>query len=332
VTGLGAEVVDTITDTPSTGLLSDGAPDEASGDAPASAFPQTGFARSELAPDRPVDSTLPVLVLLRESATACGLRIGRLSGLPLRLDWVDSWRAPAQTAQRTAAWWWPFGMGSVSAAVGLTGEAVAFLADVFLGGDGSGVTDETVSGELEIAILSRQLGACFQPLEFLESPVESQDFPSAVGLGAPAAQHLPVQLEVSDALMIRLALNDPTGHHGDVLLMLPARSLLGGDGPTRAPGHRPGNAIAPPAPDTSTSGAVHGVPVTVHFRLPAVSLSALDVAGLEAGDVVRLNGATTVDGFLTGEGVAGARILSGALGQRDGHLAVQVHALTLESQ
>jgi hypothetical protein len=280
------------------------------------------FVRAESGLDQAVDPDLPVLALLRESATACGLRIGRLAGLPLRLDWVDTWRAPAETAQRTAAWWWPFGMGEVAAGVGLTADAVAFLADVFLGGDGSSVTADTVSGELEIAILSRHLGVCFQPLEFLEVPVAAADSSSVVGLGAPASTDLPLELVVSDALMVRLALQSPGGHHGDVLLMLPSRPLLGGSGPTH---------VAPRTVAASTTDAVQGVPVMVHFRLPSITLSALDVAGLEVGDVVRLHSATTVDGHLAGDSGSGARVLSGALGQRAGNLVVQVHAVTLEA-
>lgn len=251
---------------------------------------------------RPLPSDAAELVnRLQAGFTISGIRLSHLMRAPLRLDWHGVSRVVAAAAAGDVVL--PLGPGTVGGALVLDGGSARVLADISLGGDGRATEPPAA---VALAIVGRHAANAFAPLSDAAGAS-----PGPLPLEATGVRGLPATLRGADVVRATasLVLNDTPV--GGVSLLLAARPVLGGD----------------PPPAGTDRLSVAAVPVTLSVQLPARSISALDAARLEAGDVIPMNLATpTVVGLLDGTAV-----VSGTLGRANGHRAVLVESLALEA-
>lgn len=288
-----------------------GAPRERPPGAPAYVPPASA---PELPPPPPDPSVTPfggarplppdavtIVTRLQSGFTISGLRLAHLLRAAVRLDWHGVSRVPAAAPADSLVL--PLAAGTVGGALVLDAACARVLADLSLGGDGH-ATEPPVA--VALAVVARHVSAAFAPLSDLAGAASGP-----LPLEPPAPRGMPTTLRGADVVAATASLVLGDTPVGAVNLLLAARPVLGG-------------APTPSGPDRP---AVAAVPVTVAVRLPARTISALDAARLEAGDVIPMNLATTsVVGLLDG-----TPVMTGTLGRARGHRAVLVESLVMEA-
>ena len=110
---------------------------------------------------------------------------------------------------------------------------------------------------------------------------------------AGAASDKPLPVGGGEVVAIALEVALPTGATASLAVCLPAKSLLPADVDP-----------VPAQPTSSTARALGDVTVEVSLRLPATTVSAVEVEDLHPGDVIRLEAEalSALVGVLTGQG------------------------------
>ena len=228
--------------------------------------------------------------------------LGRHAGRPRR------GLSPGRSLAGSGAAWSVVDAGLPTPGVLTVDDAVALaLADVLLGGNGD--VPPRAPERVESSVLRRHLGRALSPILEPLLPYGVR----ALDLAAPPPEiTAPELLGGAEMFAVRMSVELDSGVlPGVLVLALPYRTLFGTAGSADVPR------------DEKTNRALSSVPVDLTVRFPATTVPAYDIAGLEPGDVLRLDVAQPLVQGL----VDGVRLLSGSLGRSGRHRAILVSEL-----
>jgi hypothetical protein len=253
----------------------------------------------------------PLVGALMANAGRIGLKLTLSCGRRVSVACAGCGRLPASALATAGAAWSMVDAGLPTPGVLTADDPVALaLADLLLGGSGT-VTDRAPE-RVEASVLRRHLGRALSPLA---EPLQPYGV-SALVLAEPPPETTPTELlGGAEMFAVRLTVELDSGTlPGALVLALPYRTLFGTAGTADVPR------------DEAANRALAGVPVDLTVRFPATTLPAYDVAGLEPGDVLRLEVAQPVVQGM----VDGVHLLSGSLGRSGRRRAILVSSLTPE--
>jgi hypothetical protein len=250
----------------------------------------------------------PLVGALIINAARVGLKLTLSCGRRVTVSCAGCGRLPASALASAGAAWSVVEAGLPTPGVLTADDSVALaLADVLLGGDGR-VAPRSPE-RVETSVLRRHLGRALSPLlePLLPYGVRTID------LAEPPPEITPPELlGGAEMFAVRLTVELDSGVlPGVLVLALPYRTLFGTAGSADVPR------------DEKANRALAGVPVDLTVRFPATTLPAYDIAGLELGDVLRLEVAQPLVQGL----VDGVRLLSGSLGRSGRRRAILVSEL-----
>lgn len=269
---------------------------------------RTSTAFDPQAPQPLPERIRPLVGALIINAGRIGLKLTLSCGRRVAVTCVGCGRLPASALGGAGAAWSVVEAGLPTPGVLTADDGVALaLADVLLGGDGS--VEARAPERVEISVLRRHLGRALSPL--LE-PLVPYGVRSIDLVGPPPDMTAPELLGGAEMFAVRLTVELDSGElPGALVLALPYRTLFGTAGTADVPR------------DEKANRALSAVPVDLTVRFPATTLPAYDIAGLEPGDVLRLEVAQPVVQGL----VDGVRLLSGSLGRSGRRRAIVVSEL-----
>ncbi len=303
-----------VTDAPAASTASAGTPGSSTGSGGPQVVSVAGFgAKTSAAFDPQVPQPLPERIrplvgALILNAARIGLKLTLSCGRRVTVTCAGCGRLPASALGGTGAAWSVVDAGLPTPGVLTADDGVALaLADVLLGGDGH--VPARAPERVEISVLRRHLGRSLSPL--LE-PLVPYGVRS-IDLAAPPPEITPPELlGGAEMFAVRLTVELDQGElPGALVLALPYRTLFGTAGTADVPR------------DEKANRALSAVPVDLTVRFPATTLPAYDIAGLEPGDVLRLEVASPVVQGL----VDGVRMLTGSLGRSGRRRAILVSEL-----
>jgi hypothetical protein len=250
----------------------------------------------------------PLVGALITNAARIGLKLTLSCGRRVVVACAGCGRLPASALASAGAAWSVVDAGLPTPGVFSADDPVALaLADVLLGGDGS-VTGRAPE-RVEASVLRRHLGRALHPLA---EPLQPYGVQTLTLAEPPPDTTPPELLGGAEMFAVRLTVELDAGPlPGALVLALPYRTLFGTAGTADVPR------------DEAANRALASVPVDLMVRFPATTLPAYDVAGLEPGDVLRLEVAQpVVEGM-----VDGVQLLSGSLGRSGRRRAILVSEL-----
>lgn len=250
----------------------------------------------------------PLVGALITTAGRVGLKLTLSCGRRVAVSCAGCGRLPASALAGSGAAWSVVDSGLPTPGVLTVDDPVALaLADVLLGGDGK--VPSRAPERVEISVLRRHLGRALTPM--LE-PLMAYGVRSLDLAEPPSDITAPELLGGAEMFAVRMSVELDSGAlPGVLVLALPYRTLFGTAGTSDVPR------------DEKANRALAGVPVDLTVRFPATTLPAYDVAGLEPGDVLRLDVVQPVVQGL----VDGVRLLSGSLGRSGRRRAILVSEL-----
>jgi hypothetical protein len=269
---------------------------------------RTSSAFDPQAPQPLPERIRPLVGALITIAARVGLKLTLSCGRRVVVTCAGCGRLPASALAGSGAAWSVVDAGLPTPGVLTVDDPVALaLADVLLGGDGS-VTGRAPE-RVETSVLRRHLERALSPMLEPLVPYGVR----ALDLAAPPSEiTAPELLGGAEMFAVRLSVELDSGVlPGVLVLALPYRTLFGTAGTADVPR------------DEKANRALAGVPVDLTVRFPATTVPAYDIAGLEPGDVLRLDVAQPLVQGL----VNGVRMLSGSLGRSGRHRAILVSEL-----
>jgi hypothetical protein len=250
----------------------------------------------------------PLVGALMANAARVGLKLTLSCGRRVTVTCAGCGRLPASALASGGAAWSVLDAGLPTPGVLSADDSVALaLADVLLGGDGE--VAPRAPERVEASVLRRHLGRALSPLIEPLHPYGVRTLELSEPPPDTTASEL---LGGAEMFAVRLTVELDSGPlDGAIVVALPYRTLFGTAGTADVPR------------DEAANRALAGVPVDLTVRFPATTLPAYDVAGLEPGDVLRLEVAQPlVEGL-----VDGVQLLSGSLGRSGRRRAILVSSL-----
>jgi hypothetical protein len=250
----------------------------------------------------------PLVGALLANAARVGLKLTLSCGRRVAVSCAGCGRLPASALAAAGAAWSVLDAGLPTPGVLSADDPVALaLADVLLGG--SGTVAKRAPERVEASVLRRHLGRALSPLAEPLQPYGVR----GLDLSEPPPDTTPTELlGGAEMFAVRLTVELDSGPlDGALVVALPYRSLFGTAGTADVPR------------DEAANRALAAVPVDLTVRFPATTLPAYDIAGLEPGDVLRLEVAQPVVQGL----VDGVQLLSGSLGRSGRRRAILVSSL-----
>ncbi len=250
----------------------------------------------------------PLVGALMANAARVGLKLTLSCGRRVTVTCAGCGRLPASALASSGTAWSLLEAGLPTPGVVSADDTVALaLADVLLGGDGGVV--QRAPERVESSVLRRHLGRALSPLIEPLHPYGVRTLDLTEPPPDTTASEL---LGGAEMFAVRLSVELESGPlEGAIVVALPYRTLFGTAGTADIPR------------DEAANRALAAVPVDLTVRFPATTLPAYDVAGLEPGDVLRLEVATPVVEGL----VDGIPLLSGSLGRSGRRRAIVVSSL-----
>jgi hypothetical protein len=257
----------------------------------------------------------PLVGALILNAARVGLKLTLSCGRRVSVTCAGCGRLPASALAAAGAAWSVVDAGLPTPGVLSADDAVALaLADVLLGG--SGAVADRAPERVEASVLRRHLGRALSPLA---EPLQPYGV-NALSLTEPPPDTTPAELlGGAEMFAVRLSVELDSGPlKGALVLALPYRTLFGTAGTADVPR------------DEAANRALSAVPVDLTVRFPATTLPAYDIAGLEPGDVLRLEVSQPLIQGL----VDGVQLLTGSLGRSGRRRAILVNSVesTLEKR
>jgi hypothetical protein len=269
---------------------------------------RTSTAFDPQAPQPLPERIRPLVGALINTAGRVGLKLTLSCGRRVQVSCVGCGRLPAGALAGSGAAWSVVEAGLPTPGVLTVDDTVALaLADVLLGG--SGDVEPRAPERVESSVLRRHLGRALSPIlePLLPYGVRSLDLTDP-----PPDISPPELLGGAEMFAVRMSVELDSGLlPGVLVLALPYRTLFGTAGSADVPR------------DEKTNRALSSVPVDLTIRFPSTTVPAYDIAGLEPGDVLRLDVAQPLVQGL----VDGVRLLSGSLGRSGRHRAILVSEL-----
>jgi hypothetical protein len=269
---------------------------------------RTSAAFDPQAPQPLPERIRPLVGALIINAGRVGLKLTLSCGRQVTVSCAGCGRLPASALAVAGAAWSVVDAGLPTPGVLTVDDTVALaLADVLLGGNGT--VEPRAPERVETSVLRRHLSRALSPLVEPLMPYGVR----AIDLAEPPRDITPPELlGGAEMFAVRLTVELDSGVlPGVLVLALPYRTLFGTAGTADVPR------------DEKANRALAGVPVDLTVRFPATTVPAYDIAGLEPGDVLRLEVAQPIVQGL----VDGVRLLSGSLGRSGRRRAILVSEL-----
>jgi flagellar motor switch protein FliM len=248
-----------------------------------------------------------LVAAVEDAAPRVGLLLGLSCGRAVGVTTTGVRRMALVEVATPGAVWAPLSCGLPDPGLLLVPAATTVaLADLALGG--TGALQDRPTTALEQQLMVQHLVPSLRPLAdaLYEHGVTS--------LRAGAASDKPLPVGGGEVVAIALEVALPTGATASLAVCLPAKSLLPADVDP-----------VPAQPTSTTARALADVTVEVSLRLPATTVSAVEVEDLHPGDVIRLEAEalSALVGVLTGQD-ADVPVLTAALGRQGRRRAVRV--------
>jgi hypothetical protein len=249
----------------------------------------------------------PLVTALELAAPRAGLRLGLACGRLLTLTCAGVGRMPVDRLVGVGSSWTMVECGLPRAGVLVADDSISVaLADLMLGG--SGVPEDRQPVRVEIAVLRRHLTTALSPVTDALAEIGV----THLALSDPPTDDIVEFLAGGEIIAIRLEIKlDDEQMPGALVLALPSRLVIGGAAETNTVDRQ------------GTARTMSGVPVDLVVQFAATTLSAYDMAGLECGDVLRLE----VDQPAVIGQINGLPLLTAGLGRSGRNRAIVVQSV-----